>query len=189
MSISTFNNSISEKKGINQSINPSIHFILDSSRFISWSIFLIIVYYRCVRAKGGLKLLIYSRLPITRTFKGNRKKFKFKGNQSIKQSIHFILDSSRFISSLKSADVFPVKRRPEIRLRFAGQFISWSIILVRHRLLSSCQSEGGVKTLDIQSTPDNQNLQWKSKKVRVIGISTQITGSKEISKWMGRECN
>ena len=58
-----------------------------------------------------------------------------------------------------------------------------------HRLLSSCQREGVVKTLDIQSTPDNSNLQGKSKKVRVIGISRQITGSKEISKWMGRECN
>ena len=58
-----------------------------------------------------------------------------------------------------------------------------------HRLLSLCQSEGGVKTLDLQSTSDNSNLQGKSKKVRVIGISTQITGTKEISKWMGRECN
>ena len=58
-----------------------------------------------------------------------------------------------------------------------------------HRLLSLCHSEGDVKTLDIQSTPDNSDLQGKSKKVRVIGSSTQITGSKEISKWMGRECN
>ena len=33
-----------------------------------------------------------------------------------------------------------------------------------HRLLSLCQSEGGVKTLDLQSTPDNSNLQGKSKK-------------------------
>ena len=58
-----------------------------------------------------------------------------------------------------------------------------------HRLLSLGQSEGGVKTLDIQSTPDNSNPQGKSKKVRVTGISTQITATKEIGKWMGRECN
>ena len=41
----------------------------------------------------------------------------------------------------------------------------------------------------MQSTPDNSNLQEKLKKVRVIGSLKQITGSKEISKWMGRECN
>ena len=45
-----------------------------------------------------------------------------------------------------------------------------------HRLLSSCQSEGGVKTLDTQSTPDNSNLQGKPKKVRVIGISNGWEG-------------
>ena len=31
----------------------------------------------------------------------------------------------------------------------------------------------------IQSTPNNSNLQGKSKKVRVIGISKKIAGSKE----------
>ena len=31
----------------------------------------------------------------------------------------------------------------------------------------------------IQSTPDNSNLQGKSKKVRVIGSSKKIAGSKE----------
>ena len=41
----------------------------------------------------------------------------------------------------------------------------------------------------LQSTPDNLNLQGKLKKVRVIESLKQITGSKEISKWMGRECN
>ena len=40
-----------------------------------------------------------------------------------------------------------------------------------------------------QSTPDNSNLQRKSKKVLVIGSSKQITGSKDISKWMGRKGN
>ena len=43
--------------------------------------------------------------------------------------------------------------------------------------------------LKLQSTPDNSNLQGKSKKVLVIGSSKQITGSKEISKWMGRKGN
>ena len=32
----------------------------------------------------------------------------------------------------------------------------------------------------IQSTPDNSNLQEKSKKVRVIGSSKQVTENKEI---------
>ena len=43
--------------------------------------------------------------------------------------------------------------------------------------------------LKLQSTLDNSNLQGKSKKVLVIGSSKQITGSKEISKWMGRKGN
>ena len=43
--------------------------------------------------------------------------------------------------------------------------------------------------LKLQSTPDNSNLQGKSKKVLVTGSSKQITGSKEISKWMGRKGN
>ena len=43
--------------------------------------------------------------------------------------------------------------------------------------------------LKLQSTPDNSNLQRKSKKVLVIGSSKQLTGSKEISKWMGRKGN
>ena len=33
--------------------------------------------------------------------------------------------------------------------------------------------------LKLQSTPDNSNLQGKSKKVRVIGSSKKIAGSKE----------
>ena len=42
----------------------------------------------------------------------------------------------------------------------------------------------------VQSTPDNSKLQGKSKTVRDIGSSKQITGNKElISKWMARECN
>ena len=41
----------------------------------------------------------------------------------------------------------------------------------------------------LQSTPDNSNIQVKSKKVRVIGSLKQITGSKEMSKWMGRKGN
>ena len=32
---------------------------------------------------------------------------------------------------------------------------------------------------ELQSTPDNSNLQGKSKKVRVIGRSKKIAGSKE----------
>ena len=35
------------------------------------------------------------------------------------------------------------------------------------------------QNLYIQSTPDNSNLQGKSKKVRVIGSSKKIAGSKE----------
>ena len=46
----------------------------------------------------------------------------------------------------------------------------------------------GVVTL-LQTTPDNSKPQRKSKKVRVIGSLKQITGSKEISKWMGRKGN
>ena len=41
----------------------------------------------------------------------------------------------------------------------------------------------------IQSTPDNSNLQGKLKKSSSYREFEQITGSKEISKWMGRECN
>ena len=36
----------------------------------------------------------------------------------------------------------------------------------------------------IQSTPNNSNLQGKSRKVRVIESLKQITGSKELRKWM-----
>ena len=39
----------------------------------------------------------------------------------------------------------------------------------------------------LQWTPDNSNLQGKSKKVRLIGSLKQITGSKGISKSMGPE--
>ena len=42
---------------------------------------------------------------------------------------------------------------------------------------------------DKKSTPDNSNIQGKSKKVRVIRSLKQITGSKEMSKWMGRKGN
>ena len=49
---------------------------------------------------------------------------------------------------------------------------------------------GHVTGYVIQWTLDNSNLQGKSKKkVRVIGSSMQITGSKEISKWMGSNGN
>ena len=44
------------------------------------------------------------------------------------------------------------------------------------------------KLWNLQSTPDNSNLPGKSKKVRVIECSKQITRNKEISKWMGKEC-
>ena len=45
------------------------------------------------------------------------------------------------------------------------------------------------KLSELQSTPDNSNLLWKSNKVRVIGSSKQITGSiKQLSKKMRREC-
>ena len=39
----------------------------------------------------------------------------------------------------------------------------------------------------IQSTPGNSNLLGKSKKVRVIGSSKQITGNKKKNKWMEGE--
>ena len=42
--------------------------------------------------------------------------------------------------------------------------------------------------LKLQSTPDNSNLLGKSQKVRVIETTKQITGNKEIRKWMGKEC-
>ena len=41
----------------------------------------------------------------------------------------------------------------------------------------------------IQSTPNKSNLQGKSRKVRVIESLKQITGSKEIRKWMRGERN
>ena len=56
-------------------------------------------------------------------------------------------------------------------------------------ILSKIPWEDSVQKLSLQSNPDNLNLQGKLKKVRVIGSLKQITGSKEISKWMGRECN
>ena len=44
-----------------------------------------------------------------------------------------------------------------------------------------------VSYMQIRSTSDNSNLLGKSKKVRVIGSSKQITGNKKIlSKWTGR---
>ena len=36
-----------------------------------------------------------------------------------------------------------------------------------------------ITRFEVQSTPDNSNLQGKSKKVRVIGSSKKIAGSKE----------
>ena len=45
------------------------------------------------------------------------------------------------------------------------------------------------KLSELQSTPDNSNLLWKSNKVRVIVSLKQITGSiKQLSKKMRREC-
>ena len=38
-------------------------------------------------------------------------------------------------------------------------------------------------TRHLQSTPDNSNLQGKSKKVRVIGSSKKIAGSKEKNRF------
>ena len=40
----------------------------------------------------------------------------------------------------------------------------------------------------MQSTPDNSNLCGILKTVRIIGSSKKMTGSKEISKMDGREC-
>ena len=45
------------------------------------------------------------------------------------------------------------------------------------------------KVFLVQSTYNNYNFLGKSKKVRVIGSLKQITGNKEIIKWVGRECN
>ena len=56
-------------------------------------------------------------------------------------------------------------------------------------ILSNSPWEDSVQKLSLQSTPDNSNLQGKLRKVRIVGSLKQITGSKEISKWMGRECN
>ena len=44
-------------------------------------------------------------------------------------------------------------------------------LLVNHKVL--------VEKIGLQSTPDNSNLQGKSKNVRVIGSSKKIAGSKE----------
>ena len=54
---------------------------------------------------------------------------------------------------------------------------------------NACVGGFSISRLHRQSTADHSNLQGKSTKVRVIGSLRQITGSKEISKWMGRECN
>ena len=43
--------------------------------------------------------------------------------------------------------------------------------------------------LDYSKLPITQKFRRKSKKVQVIGSLKQITGSKEISKWMGRNCS
>ena len=53
--------------------------------------------------------------------------------------------------------------------------------LMKHAFFIFTVEESG----KVQSTPDNSNLLGKSKKVRVIGSSKQITGNKEISKWTG----
>ena len=44
-------------------------------------------------------------------------------------------------------------------------------LLVNHKVL--------VEKIGLQSTPDNSNLQGKSKNVRVIGSSKKIAGSKK----------
>ena len=49
------------------------------------------------------------------------------------------------------------------------------------------QKVSGKSGWKVQSTPNNSNPQGKWKKVRVFGSLKLITGSKEISKWMGRE--
>ena len=68
----------------------------------------------------------------------------------------------------------------------------------RHSFLGRCEywywdlegcGGGSFSRISLQWTPDNSNLQGKSKKVRLIGSLKQITRSKEISKSMGRECN
>ena len=41
---------------------------------------------------------------------------------------------------------------------------------------------------DIKLPSENSNLLQKLKKVPVIGSLRQITGKKEIRKWMGMEC-
>ena len=46
-----------------------------------------------------------------------------------------------------------------------------------HRVANFREFE--VKKIFVQLTPDNSNLQGKSKKVRVIGSSKKIAGSKE----------
>ena len=43
----------------------------------------------------------------------------------------------------------------------------------------NCTVRSRVTTIIVQSTPDNSNLQGKWKKVRVIGSSKKIAGSKE----------
>ena len=54
-------------------------------------------------------------------------------------------------------------------------FFTHGVLLARFARESSA--------LSIQSTPDNSNLQGKSKKVRVIGNSKKIAGSKEKNRF------
>ena len=53
--------------------------------------------------------------------------------------------------------------------------------------LPTFSDTGGLEEkIQVQSTPDNSNLQGRSSYRDCLN---QITVSKEISKWMGRECN
>ena len=51
-----------------------------------------------------------------------------------------------------------------------------------HRVANFREFE--VKKIFVQLTPDNSNLQGKSKKVRVIGSSKKIAGSKERKQFL-----
>ena len=65
-------------------------------------------------------------------------------------------------------------------VKWLPNFLGWVdyfIFFTHGALLASFARESSA--LSIQSTPDNSNLQGKSKKVRVIGSSEKIAGSKE----------
>ena len=65
-------------------------------------------------------------------------------------------------------------------VKWLPNFLGWVdylIFFTHGALLARFARESSA--LSIQSTPDNSNLQGKSKKVRVIGNSEKIAGSKE----------